>query len=174
MNELKPLVLSALQPPMNITLVTPESGMAELSNFIAEKLRTHGLLGFDTETNWVHDFYFRVVRTIQVGDKEKQFVIDLRAFLGSLDKLKETQGHYTLHEAYKPIFDILTPALCSDAVLKVGQNLSFEYQVMFWNFGQRIWHLYSTDLAERVLQAGNISLKRMPEFSMKEIGRAHV
>jgi DNA polymerase I-like protein with 3'-5' exonuclease and polymerase domains len=168
-DNLKPLVLSALQPPMNTTLVTPESGMAELSSFIAEKLATRGLLGFDTETNWVHDFYFRVVRTIQVGDKEKQFVIDLRAFLGSLEKLKETQGRYTLHEAYKPIFDILTPALCSDTTLKVGQNLSFEYMVMFWNFGQRIWHLYSTDLAERVIQAGNISLKRMTEFSMKAI-----
>jgi DNA polymerase I-like protein with 3'-5' exonuclease and polymerase domains len=54
-------------------------------------------------------------------------------------------------------------------VLKVGQNLAFEYTVMWWNFGQRIWHLYSTDLAERVIQAGAISLKKMSEFSMAAI-----
>jgi len=67
------------------------------------------------------------------------------------------------------VFDILTPAICSNAVLKVGQNLSFEYMVFWWNFGQRMWHVFSTDLAERVIQAGNISLKRMTEFSMASI-----
>src|ERR1700686_1515750 len=161
----KTLDLNSLQPPMNVTLVTPTSGLPELKKFV----ESAKLMGFDTETNWCNDFYFRVGRTIQVGNKEQQFVIDLREFLGSLARLKETQGHYKMHEAYKPIFDILTPALCGNSVLKVGQNLSFEYQVMLWNFGQRIWHLYSTDLAERTIQAGAIGLKKMTEFSMKAI-----
>jgi DNA polymerase I-like protein with 3'-5' exonuclease and polymerase domains len=168
-STLKPLDLSTLSPPMNITLVTPDAGLPELSSFVAEKLATKGLVGLDTETNWCGDFYFRKVRTIQIGDKAKQFVIDLLPFAGSPERLSQSQGLYTLDPCYKPVFDILTPAICSNAVLKVGQNLSFEYMVFWWNFGQRMWHVFSTDLAERVIQAGNISLKRMTEFSMASI-----
>jgi DNA polymerase I-like protein with 3'-5' exonuclease and polymerase domains len=162
MPDLKPINFSELKPPMNITVVTPEHGLAELSSFVAEKL----VVGLDTETNWCGDFFFRKVRTIQVGDKTQQFVIDLLAFEKDLS---ETQGYYKMHESYKPIFDILTPMLCNNRVLKVGQNLSFEYMVLYWSFGIRIWHLYSTDLAERVIQAGRISLKKMSEFSMAAI-----
>lgn len=167
--ELQPIVFADLQPPMNITLVTPESGLPELSCFVAEKLRTKGTVGFDTETNFCKDFYFRFVRTLQVGDKDKQFVIDMRLFVNSADELCKAQGNYRSNPAYKPVLDILEPMLCSNTILKVGQNLSFEYQVMFWNFGLRIWNLYSTDLAERAIQAGTISLKRMTEFSMAAI-----
>lgn len=165
MQELKPIIFSALNPPLNITVVTPEHGLPELKAF----LDSAKIVGLDTETNWCGDFFFRKVRTIQVGDKAQQFVIDLLAFAGSEEKLSESQGYYKLDPIYKPIFDILTPVLCNNAVLKVGQNLSFEYTVFFWNFGQRIWHLYSTDLAERVIQAGKISLKKMSEFSMQSI-----
>ena len=35
------------------------------------------------------------------------------------------------------------------------------------------WHLFSTDLAERVIQAGTISLKKMAEFSMASIAARH-
>ena len=165
---LKPLVLTELQPPMNITLVTPTSGLPELSSFIAKKLAERGMFGLDTETNWCNEFSSRKVRTIQVGDKNQQFVIDLLAFAGSTDTLCK-QGNFRMLDCFKPIFDILIPALCSNLCLKVGQNLSFEYCVLFWSFGVRIWHLYSTDLAERVIQAGRISLKKMAEFSMQQI-----
>lgn len=164
---LKPLVLSVLDPPMDIVLVQNAEGLEKMKAFL-DTLKS-GVVGIDTETNWCNDFYFRKVRTIQVGNKEQQFVIDLLAFAGSPEKLAESQGFYKLNPIYKTIFDILTPVLCSNNWLKVGQNLSFEYMVFFWNFGQRIWHLYSTDLAERVIQAGNISLKRMTEFSMQAI-----
>jgi DNA polymerase I-like protein with 3'-5' exonuclease and polymerase domains len=160
--------LSTLQPPMNVTLVTPESGLDKLSSFVAKKL-DNGIAGLDTETNVCSDFFYRYCRTLQIGDKDEQYVIDLLAFAGSEEKLRASQGHFRLDPVYKPIFDILTPALCSNKVLKVGQSLSFDYTVLYWNFGQRIWNLYSTDLAERVLQAGAISLKRMAEFSMEQI-----
>ena len=68
---------------------------------------------------------------------------------------------------------MLEPVLCSNEFLKVGQNLSFEYMVFWFNFGKRIWHLYSTDFAERVIQAGTISLKKMGEFSMASIAARH-
>jgi DNA polymerase I-like protein with 3'-5' exonuclease and polymerase domains len=168
-SNLRPLILSELKPPMNITLVTPDSGLPELSSFITKKLETKGLIGLDTETNICNDFFTRKVRTIQVGDKEQQFVIDLLTFAGSGEALSTSQGYYKLHPCFKPVFDILTPAICNNIVLKVGQNLSFEYTVLYWGFGQRIWHLYSTDLAERVIQAGRISLKKMAEFSMASI-----
>jgi len=168
-SKLKPLNLETIQPPMNITLVTPISGLPELRDYIAEKVATKNLIGLDTETNWCGDFFFRRVRTIQVGDKTRQFVIDLREFAGSLDKLTETQGYFKCHPIYQEIIDILRPALCNNLVLKVGQNLAFEYVVLYWSFGIRIWHLYSTDLAERVIQAGAISLKKMTEFSMQAI-----
>ena len=163
--ELKTIVFSELKPPMDIMVVTPDSGLPELKAFL-DSAKT---IGLDTETNWCGDFFFRKVRTIQVGDKSKQFVIDLLAFAGSEATLNSTQGYYRLHACYKPIFDILTPVLCNNLVLKVGQNLAFEYTVFYWNFGQRIWHLYSTDLAERAIQAGRISLKKMAEFSMASI-----
>jgi DNA polymerase I-like protein with 3'-5' exonuclease and polymerase domains len=163
--ELKKIVFAELKPPMDITVVTLDSGLPELKAF----LDAAKIIGLDTETNWCGDFFFRKVRTIQVGNKEQQFVIDLLAFAGTSENLSTSQGYYKLDPCYKPIFDILTPVLCDNKVLKVGQNLSFEYTVLYWSFGQRIWHLYSTDLAERVIQAGRISLKKMAEFSMASI-----
>lgn len=168
-STLKTLNLETLQPPLRTTLVTPSSGLPELKAYIDDKVATKKYICLDTETNWCGDFFFRRVRTIQVGDKSKQFVIDLREFAGSLDKLTETQGYYKCHSIYQEIIDILRPALCNNLVLKIGQNLSFEYTVLYWSFGIRIWHLYSTDLAERVIQAGAISLKKMSEFSMQSI-----
>jgi DNA polymerase I-like protein with 3'-5' exonuclease and polymerase domains len=74
---------------------------------------------------------------------------------------------------YDSIFKVLEPALCSRNHLKVGQNLAFDYSVIYFNFGKRIWNLYSTDMAERVIQAGTISLKKMAEFSMASIAARH-
>lgn len=161
---------SDLSPPMNVTLVTDGSGLEKLARYaqrvLAAPTKMHGL---DTETNMAVDFWFRRVRTIQIGDKDEQFVIDLLPFAGSDDKLENSQAHYGKNNVglYEPIFKILDPLLLSGEVLKVGQNLPFEYEVFNWNFGRRIWHLYSTDLAERVIQAGgSISLKQYKKFSM--------
>lgn len=165
----KPLVLSELNPPMNITLVEDGRGLEKLAKCVsrvgADAIPTAGL---DTETNMSVDFWLRRVRTVQFGDKHEQFVIDMLAFAGSEDNLFQAQGHYGKHnkDLFKPVLDILTPVLCTNKLLKVGQNLAFEYEVLNWNFGQRIWNLYSTDLAERAIQAGAISLKKYKEFSM--------
>jgi len=174
--QLKSLVLSELNPPLNTTLVVDEAGLAELKEYIAQKrVKQDFAVGLDTETNVVDDFYYRRVRTIQIGDRDKQFVIDLLAFAGSKDVLIATQGNYGANcgTAYDSIFEVLEPVICTDQFLKVGQNLGFEYSVFHWNFGRRIWHLYSTDMAERVIQAGTISLKKMGEFSMAAIAARH-
>jgi DNA polymerase I-like protein with 3'-5' exonuclease and polymerase domains len=164
------LDIKTLNPPMNITLVTPTSGLDKLKAWADALLaQPVPVCGHDTETNVTADFWFRRVRSIQIGDKENQFVIDLLTFAGSEEALIASQGNYGKNNngIYDAIFAILDPILCTGKVLKVGQNLAFEYEVNKWNFGRRIWRLYSTDLAERVLQAGgNISLKQYAKFSM--------
>lgn len=170
---LTPLVLSELKPPLNITLVTDESGLREFDVWYEQKVSAEGVptLGLDTETNVVHDFSYRKVRSIQIGDKDRQFVIDLLPFAGSEEALTKSQGQYGKNngDLYKSIFQRLDPIICSNKALKIGQNLAFEYEVFHWNFGKRIWHLYCCEKAERVIQAGTIALKKMAEFSMASI-----
>jgi DNA polymerase I-like protein with 3'-5' exonuclease and polymerase domains len=171
--QLKPLVLADLNPKMNATLVTDDSGLRLLAEWVAYKKTTDKvpMVCLDTETNVVNDFWYRYVRTFQIGDRDRQFVIDLLPFAGSEENLRATQGHYGKNcgDTYKKIFEILEPILCTNNFIKVGQNLEFEYSVFHWNFGYRIWHLYSTDMAERVIRAGTIPLKKMAEFSMAAI-----
>ena len=169
---LRPLLIDELKPPLNITVVENEAGLAKLKDYFQRKVEANDfVIGLDTETNMVDDFWFRHVRLIQVGDKNEQFVIDLLSFAGSPEALENSQGFYGANngDLFKNLFDILIPVLCSDRFLKIGVNLAFEYQVLRWNFGLRIWHLYSTDMAERVIRAGSISLKKMTEFSMQAI-----
>src|SRR5260370_25090970 len=93
--QLRPLILSELQPHLNITLVTDGTGLAKLKDyFIRKAAKMDFAVGLDTETNVVDDFYYRRVRTIQVGDRDEQFVIDLLAFAGSKEILMATQGNY--------------------------------------------------------------------------------
>lgn len=171
-----PLLLSELNPPMNITHVVDGAGIEKLKKCVSRLLSTPVPMGgLDTETNVVVDFYFRRVRTIQIGDKDEQFVIDLLPFAGSEDKLVNSQGFYGKNngDIYAPIFEVLDPVICSNRLLKVGQNLGYEYEVLKWNFGRRIWHLYSTDIAERVLQAGIIFFKKYKEFSMEALTKRY-
>ena len=170
--QYKKLVLADLNPPMNITVIHDSEGLKKLKSFFERKAQEPTpYSGFDTETNWTVDFWFRRVRTLQFGDKNEQYIVDLLSFAGSKEKLQDTQGNYGANngDTYKELIEIIEPVLCSNKFLKVGQNLAFEYEVMKWNFGLRIWNLYSMDLAERVIQAGTISLKKYSEFSMVEI-----
>src|SRR6202142_3508607 len=169
---LRPLVISELNPPMNITVVADGAGCEKLGRFFQRVLSEPELaFGLDTETNITVDFWNRRVRLIQAGDKNEQFVIDLLAFAGNEDKLFESQGHYGKNNGalYKPGFDGLTPAICSNALLKVGQHLPFEYEVLNWNFGQPIWNLFSIAMAARIIWAGAHSLKDYPFFSLEKI-----
>lgn len=169
---LRPLVISELNPALNVTHVVDGAGLEKLARCVT---RLSGdstpTFGLDTETNVVADFYWRRVRTLQVGDKHEQFVIDLLAFAGSENALIESQGLRGTRNGtvYKPIFDILSPILCSNHFLKVGQHLPFDYEVLLWNFGQRIWNLFSIDLVERAIKAGLVSLKNYPYFSLEQI-----
>jgi hypothetical protein len=160
--QLRPLVFSELKPPMDITLVRDGVGLQKLADYLERKANEPSpAVGLDTETTVVDDFWFRRVRTIQVGDRDKQFVIDLLEYIVNTKHcsyeeaekiLNESQGQYgaTNSDIYAPIMDLLRPVLCTNKFLKVGQGLAFEYSVFKWNFGMGIWHLYSTDITERV------------------------
>jgi DNA polymerase I-like protein with 3'-5' exonuclease and polymerase domains len=162
--QLKPIVLSELNPPLSVTVVKDVAGLQALKKF----LDIEKIIGIDTETSCVNDFWFRRVRTVQIGNREKQFVIDLLAFAGSEDKLVATQGNYGANAegVYQGVLDVLGPVLDSKEWLKCGVNLAFDYETLRWNFGLRMWNIFSCDLAERVIQAGTISLKQYAEFSM--------
>jgi DNA polymerase I-like protein with 3'-5' exonuclease and polymerase domains len=169
---LKPLILANLDPPMNITLVTRDSGLEALRGFIdRERAKPRPEVGLDTETNYTHDFWSRRIRTIQIGNREEQYVIDLLSFAGSKAALIDSQGEWGKNKAeiYKPVLDILEPVVGTNKFLKLGQNLNFEYEVFHWNLGVKIWHLYSMDMAERVIAAGEHPLKVYSWFSMEEI-----
>jgi DNA polymerase I-like protein with 3'-5' exonuclease and polymerase domains len=168
----RPLVMHELSPLMNITTIRDSTGLQKLRAYFKRKLEAgETFVGLDTETNLTPDFWLRRVRTIQFGDKNEQYVVDLLALAGTKERLIESQGNYGINngDTYKELKEIIEPVLCSNSFLKVGQNLAFEYEVMKWNFGLRIWNLFSTDLAERVIRAGEISLKKYSEFSMVEI-----
>ena len=79
--QLKPLILSELQPPLNVIVIKDEVGIEKLKEYFLSKENAGDFaVGIDTETNVTEDFWFRRVRTVQIGDRDHQFVIDLLAF----------------------------------------------------------------------------------------------
>lgn len=166
--EFKPLVLN---PPLNATLITDGAGLDKVKNFFD---RSNGNVGWDVETNFTKDFWWRRCRTMQFGDTNEQYVIDLLAFCdGNSNLLRDCQGEYGKHlnknPKLKPVLDLIQPVIDSDKFLKIGVNLGFEYEVHKWNFGLRPWHFYSCDMAERCIWAGAHSLKQYAFFSMEEM-----
>jgi DNA polymerase I-like protein with 3'-5' exonuclease and polymerase domains len=161
-SALRVLVPSELNPPLNPTLVTDGVGLQKVRSFFERLLNSHtqadpAAFGKDYETNIVPDFYNRRARTLQVGDKHEQFVIDLLAFVdGNTEKLISEQGHYGKHlgRGLLAVKETVEPAFNSNAWMKVGHNLEFEYIVSKWSFGIRSWHFYDTLLAEKIMRAG--------------------
>jgi DNA polymerase-1 len=156
-SELRVLVPSELNPPLNPLLVIDGAGLEKARSFLARKANEGGKpeLGFDYETNVVKHFYDRRIRTLQIGDKNEQYVFDFLAFAdGNENKLIGGQGNYSPASYFNPIIDVVRPHLESNTILKVGQNLSFEYEVGKWCMGFRTWHLYDTMLAEKIIWAG--------------------
>jgi DNA polymerase-1 len=158
MNELRPCIPAELKPPINTILITTVDDLHVVQNF----LETVPEFGLDIETNMVDDFFERRIRTIQVGNREQQYVIDLLAFAGSTSNLMEHMGGYNRGGVFKApgldsVRSMLQPFLETDKKIKVGHNLSFEYETLKWNLGLRIFGLYDTMLAEKVLNAGKVN-----------------
>lgn len=149
--ETKLLNIVELKPPMNTTLVTSNTGLAEVRDYLGSVEE----FGFDTETNFVDSIFDRKIRTIQLGDRNKQYVIDLLAFAGSTEALKE-QGNKTAPLWAKELVKTLEIGLDSPSHLKLGVNLQFDYEVLRWCLGIRSYNFYDCNLAEKVLYCGKV------------------
>jgi DNA polymerase I-like protein with 3'-5' exonuclease and polymerase domains len=161
-----PLVPAQLNPPLDIVVVSDEAGLVKVQHFFEEV----SVFGLDIETNVVDSFHDRRVRTIQVGDKNRQFVIDLLPFVQAAEvNLVDTQGNFTPHPVYKPILDVLRPVLESRQWLKIGHNLSFEYETLKWSFGLRPWNFYDTFWTEKVIHTGEWPFKASGLWALDDV-----
>jgi DNA polymerase I-like protein with 3'-5' exonuclease and polymerase domains len=177
--HLKPLIPSELSPALNPTLVVNGAGLEKADSYLKKLMVAQEVpaMGFDYETNITNDFYERRARTIQFGDKDQQFVIDLLAFAdGSLEKLSLAQGGggtVARSGILAPVLDVVRPALETNRILKVGQNLPFEYEVSKAALAMRLWHLYSVDFAEKVMYAGLVHFKASGFWALDDIVARH-
>lgn len=149
--DVKPIVLSELRPALNPTLVTDRIGLQAVEDFFSRV----SVFGFDTETNVTKSFYHRKLRTIQVGDKNEQYIIDLLAFAGSPARLLQQGGHQVPLWARELVLT-LSKGLESWSHTKVGTNLQFDYEVCKWSLGVRPRQLYDCLLAEKVIHCGAV------------------
>jgi DNA polymerase-1 len=179
----KSLDISALNPPMNVTLVDTNEKLSLITDFFSRKKT----FGFDVETNVVKDINDRYVRTIQVGDREEQYVINLLAFAQAYAEmtgnsspeaamwvLKHAQRESKLREdVFGPIIAALRPALESRDWLKLGHFLQFEYENSRMGFGLRPWHFWDTMIAEQVLLCGLVAAKTVGYFALDDLMRKY-
>ena len=170
--ELTPLILN---PPPNITRVRDAESEQKLFDFL-DKTKE---FGFDVETTPTKDFFWRRMRSMQFGNFTEQYVIDLKDYCipthGDLasDVLYTCQGDYGkrlyMAPALRVLIQNLTKYLCSNEWVKVGVNLGFEYECVYWLFGIRTYGWYDCMLAEKCLYAGlggEASLKNYEFYSM--------
>jgi DNA polymerase I-like protein with 3'-5' exonuclease and polymerase domains len=137
-------------------LITDVEGLGALSNFL-DRHETR-VIGIDTETNVVDNFISRRIRTIQVGDRNEQYVIDLLPFAGSTEELTNGQGRRSCASWAKPVVEVLRPVLDSKEFLKIGVNLQYEYTVFLWCLGLHSWNFYDCAVVEKVIKAGTAGL----------------
>jgi DNA polymerase-1 len=162
--ELPLLDPTKLNPPMDTRLVTDDDGLDEMVAY----LRPLDVIGYDIETNVTEVFTERKVRTIQLGDRHRQYVIDLLAFAGTQERMEE-QGGCVAPSWARNIVLHLSLFLETRRYLKVGQNLSFEHETILWNLGVSGWHYYDTMLAEKILHCGEWKLFGKDIWGLKDI-----
>jgi DNA polymerase I-like protein with 3'-5' exonuclease and polymerase domains len=146
-----------MNPPLKPVLITSDEQLHLVESFL-ERTFTFGL---DLETNVTETFYDRKIRTITIGDKNEQYVIDLLGFAhGVKEALVSAQGNYgsAAELLFGRLINVLRKPLqdytAAREFTKVGQNLQFDYEMLKWNLGIRMWNLYDTLLAEKIIFAG--------------------
>ena len=106
-----------------------------------EYLKDKKVLGLDIETTQKFggkykmeglDPYVSEIVMLQIGDEERQYVIDIR-----------TED-----------ITMLLPILMDKNIVKVGHNLKFEYKHIYHKYGIFINNLYDTMIAEQILKNG--------------------
>lgn len=170
---LKILDPAALNPALNTTLVVDGSGLDKLKGFLGRMTEYCP----DTETNRVDFYQDRKIRTIQCGDRNEQYVVDLLAFAdGNTKRLIAAQGNYGVGVdiCLQPVIDVVRPSLESKSHLKIGQTVGFEYTVFKWCLGIRAYHFYGIDIAEKLLLAGLVNPFVKDYFAMDDLARKYL
>lgn len=157
------LDLSILKPVFKPVLITDREGLRRVKSYLDSVAE----FGFDLETNVTNDFTERKIRTIQIGDRDTQYVIDLLAFAGSTERLRE-QGYFQCPEWARDVLEVISEPLRRSTHLKVGYNLQFEYEMMAWNLGLEVHHFYCGFLAEKLINLGLVHLKTKGFWAMDD------
>lgn len=155
---------ASLKPALNVTLVADKPGLQQIAAFFGRV----SVFGLDIETNVVKNLTDRKIRTIQVGDKNEQYVIDLLAFAGTQERL-EQQGGMVAPDWAADVVATLLPALDSNTHLKVGYGLQFEYEVLLWCLGLYSWNFYDCMLAEKAIYAGAVHFMASGFWAMDDV-----
>lgn len=149
------IIPSQMNPPLTPVLVTDLDGIVLATEFLLRENE----FGLDFETNVCGEVFKRKIRTIQFGNRQEQYVLDLFALAGwNKDAVWGAQGSYGTHahEVYAALYEHIFPHFTEGKKIKVGDNLKFEYETLSWCFGERIWGLWDTLLAEKVLHCGRV------------------
>lgn len=114
--------------------------------------RTQRVLGYDTETSGLDALVDRVA-TMQfgspLGDDPRVYVVCVRSI--------------STH-ALQPLLDVLR----DPAIVKLGQNLKFEYKFTKSNFKAELRGLHDVQLSEMVLRAGLFGAKKARDTGGKK------
>jgi DNA polymerase I-like protein with 3'-5' exonuclease and polymerase domains len=163
---LRDLVVADLNPPLNVTFIQSPDNLPALTEYLSRV----DAFTIDLETNVTDSFLDRKIRTIQIGDRNEQYVIDLLAFAGTKERLLE-QGWFTAPEWSRPVVDVILSALENRdrSYLKVGVNLQFEYQALYFCLGIRPWNFYDCWRVEQVLYSGKVHFKEKGFWGMEDM-----
>lgn len=180
-----------LVPALNPTLVVDGAGLDALARYLTRVDN----FAWDYETNVVPGFFHRRARTLQIGDRNEQYIIDLLAFAETPEQLYMSQGFYrgqggafrAIHKNLQgavdmvrpfwklmdPIIKVVAPALCSKSHLKIGYNLEFEYVVSKWCLGMRTWNFYDCYRAERNITNGAVPVHQKDFWALDDAVRRY-
>lgn len=170
---LKLLDPAAMNPALNTTLVVDGAGLEKLKGFLGRVTEYCP----DLETSVVDFYQDRRIRTIQIGDRTSQYVVDLLAFAdGDTQRLIAAQGNYGVgvDTCLQPVIDVIRPSLESKSHLKIGQAVAFEYTSLKWSFGILSYNFYGIDIAEKLLLAGLVNPFARDYFAMDDLARKYL
>lgn len=156
MAELAQLIPGEMVPPLAPYLVQDSEGLSKLKDY----LDNHNAFAVDIETNIVDNPFERKIRTIQIGDKGSQFVIDLLSFTTNTSGLQASQGAFgglLGSSALVGVVETLQNAFMDVSKTKIGHNLEFDYSTLRWCLGLKMDGLFDTMLAEKCIYSGLVN-----------------
>jgi DNA polymerase I-like protein with 3'-5' exonuclease and polymerase domains len=167
-----------MKPPLNPVVITSDDQLHLVESFLERTF----IFGLDLETNVTPTFYDRFIRTITIGDKNEQYIIDLLGFAHwNRAALISSQSNYgaaadmlfgrliSLLRRVLEKYDPLHTAKDARDWVKVGANLQFDYEMLKWNLGIRMWNFYDMYLAEKKIHAGLVHYMASGFWGMENI-----